>query len=75
MHGLHTEATELYWYTAGHHPAALHGLDVLEGETALAVVLVRAGRKVGGMLFGECHKAPAGRGVGLQCEVHHDSSF
>src|SRR6266436_4020043 len=72
MHGLNTQATQLHRHAGGHNPAPLHGLDVLEGETALAVVLVRAGRKVGGMLFGERDEARTGSGVGLQCEVHHD---
>jgi hypothetical protein len=73
MQGLDTHALQLHRHTAGHNPAPLHGLDVLEGETALAVVLVRTGRKVGGVLFGERDEAHTGVGVRLQCEVHHDS--
>src|SRR4029434_7402114 len=73
MHGLDTQATQLHRDTGGHYPAPLHGGNVLEGETALAVVLVRTGRKVGGMLFGERNEACTSGGVGLQCEVHHDS--
>jgi hypothetical protein len=72
MHCLDTEATELHRDTAGHKPAVLHGLDVLKGETAVAVVQVGTSRKVGGMLFGECDEARPGRGVGLQRKVHHD---
>jgi hypothetical protein len=72
MHGLDTQATQLHRHTAGHNPAPLHGLNVLEGETALAVVLVRTGQKVGGMLFGEGDEARTGVSAGLQCEVHYD---
>jgi hypothetical protein len=74
MHGLDTHATQLHRHTSGHHPAALHGLDVLEGEAAFAVVLVRTSRKVGGMLFGERDEARTGAGLRLQCEVHHGTS-
>jgi hypothetical protein len=72
MQGLDAQAAKLHWHAGGHHPTLLHGLDVLEGETALTVVLGRTHRKVGGMLFGERHKTRTGGGVGLQREVHYD---
>jgi hypothetical protein len=74
MQGLDTHATQLHRHAGGHNPTLLHGLDVLEGETALAIVLVRTGGKFSGMLFGERDEARAGGGVRLQCEVHHKSS-
>ena len=75
MQGLDTQATQLHRHAAGHNPAPLHRINILEGETAVAVVQVRTGCKVGGMLFGERDEACTSGGLGLQCEVHHGTSL
>ena len=75
MQRLDTQATQLHRHTTGHNPAPLHGINILEGETAIAVVLVRTGRKVGSMLFGERDEVHTGGGLGLQCKVHHGTSL
>jgi hypothetical protein len=42
----------------------LHGLDILEGKTALAIVLVRTGREISGMLFSKRDEARSRCGIG-----------
>ena len=57
MEGFNTHAAQLRRHASSHYPAPLHGLDILEGETAFAVVLVRTGREISGMLFSKRDKA------------------
>ena len=53
MRDSNTHAAQLHGHASGHDPAPLHGLDILKGKAALAVVLVRTGREISGMLFGK----------------------
>jgi hypothetical protein len=64
MERFNTHAAQLRRHASGHHPALLHGLHILERETALAVVLVRTGRKIGGMLFSKGDEAESRGGIG-----------
>jgi hypothetical protein len=53
MERINTHSTQLRQHASGHNSAPLHGLDILKGKTPLAVVLVRPGREISGMLFRE----------------------
>jgi len=53
MERIKTHSTQLRRHASGHNPAPLHGLDILKGKTPLAVVVVRPGREISGMLFRE----------------------
>jgi hypothetical protein len=64
MEGFDTHAAQLHRHASGHNPAPLHGLDILEGKTALAVVLVRTGREISGMLFSKGDEARPRCGIG-----------
>jgi hypothetical protein len=57
MERFNTHAAQLRGHASGQHPTPLHGLDILERETALAVMLVRTGREIGGMLFSQGDEA------------------
>ena len=57
MEGVNTHAAQVLRHASGHHPAPLHGFDILEWETAFPIMLVRTGREIGGMLFGKGDEA------------------
>jgi hypothetical protein len=64
MERFNTHAAQLRRHASGHHPASLHGRDILEGKTALAVVLVCTGREIGSMLFSKRDEAQSRFGIG-----------
>ena len=70
MEGLHPQAPELWRDTGGQHPALPHGLDVLEGETPVPIMLGGTGSEVRRMLCGQRHEALPGRRQGCQLEIH-----
>jgi len=63
MERFDTHAAQLLRHASGHNPAPLHGLYILEGKTALAVVLVRTGREISSMLFSKGDEARSRRGT------------
>src|SRR5215831_4900697 len=73
MEGLNTHAAQLHRNAGGHNPAPLHRLDILEGKTALAVVLVRTGREIDSMLFSKRDEARSRCGTWKQSEIHRDN--
>jgi hypothetical protein len=73
MEGFNTHGAQLRRHASSHYPAPLHGLDILEGKTALAVVLVRTGREINGMLFSKGDEARSRCGTWEQSKIHHDT--